>query len=80
MTTNERKQTLETQLSNIAGLPVEITVRGPQSFTISYETINDAAKQALTQFFAVSTASLTTEEDDECGTFLYLEISHEYES
>jgi phosphatidylserine decarboxylase len=73
MTTTERKQALENQLSQIAGLPVEVTIRGLRAFTFSFESVNASAVAAIENFFA-GNLKMTVETDDECGTFIYATI------
>lgn len=73
MTLTERKASLESQLSTIAGETVEVTIRGLRQFTFSFESVNQAATDAIVKFFG-SQATLTVETDEECGTFIYAEV------
>lgn len=66
------KQQLEQVLTSIAGLPVEITIRGLRSFTMSFEAVDDAATARLTQYFA-GQAQTSVMVDAETGTYIYLE-------
>ena len=73
MNTSERIANLESQLSLIAGLPVEVTVRGLRDFTFSFETVNQSAADAILRFFdGQITAKVET--DEECGTFIYATV------
>jgi len=58
-------------LDHVAGRPIEITVRGPRSFTFSFDAIDPPATEAICGFFADSPAVLSVVEDAECGTFIY---------
>lgn len=73
MTTTERKAALENQLTQIAGVPVEVTIRGLRQFTFSFETVNESAVAAIESFFGQH-AKLEVEYDDECGTFIYATV------
>jgi len=73
MTTIERKANLENQLSALAGVPVEITIRGERQFTFSFETVDANATAAIVKFFD-NQARMTIETDEECGTFIYATV------
>lgn len=47
-----KKQELEINMTLVAGLPVEITVRGKRSFTFSFEGKNEIAAKKIQQYFA----------------------------
>lgn len=72
-TTNQRKAALENQLTQIAGVPVEVTIRGSRQFTFSFEAVNESAAAAIENFFG-GQAKLEVEHDDECGTFIYATV------
>ena len=46
------KQELENNMTKVAGIPVEITVRGKRSFTFSFEGKNETAAKKIQQYFA----------------------------
>lgn len=73
MTTTERKAALENQLTQIADVPVEVTIRGLRQFTFSFETVNESAVAAIERFFGQH-AKFEVEYDDECGTFIYATV------
>lgn len=73
MTTTERKAALENQLTQIAGVPVEVTIRGLRQFTFSFEIVDESAVAAIESFFGVL-AKLEVKYDDECGTFIYATV------
>ncbi len=73
MTNSERIAKLESQLSAIAGVPVEITIRGLREFTFSFESVNQSATDAIVNFFG-SQALVKVETDNECGTFIYATV------
>ncbi len=68
MSTNQRKQILETKLSNICGSAIEITIRGLNEFTISAEgNVKNAMEKA--KAFLMMTGALSNwknEYDEEC--------------
>lgn len=43
------KQELENNMTKVAGIPVEITVRGKRSFTFSFEGKNETAAKKIQQ-------------------------------
>ena len=43
---------LEIQLSRLAGVPVEITIRGERKFTYSFEGNNEKAVSELKKYFS----------------------------
>lgn len=64
---------LEVQLSRVAGVSVEITIRGERKFTYSFEGNHEAAVSALKKYFA-GQGSFSEESgyDEECDhTCLY---------
>jgi hypothetical protein len=72
--TQSRKEALESQISQLVGLKVELTVRGARSFTFSTYEITDRLHDALTKFFG-KLATVRTEHDEECeGSFAYVEV------
>lgn len=73
MATTNRKAALEAQLSEIAGYPVEVTVRGLRDFTFSFDEVNHVATSAILKFFG-DAAKFTVETDEECGTFIYASV------
>jgi len=56
------------------GVEVELTIRGDRSFTFSTEEKNEAAAEAIADYFRGS-ASVNVEHDDECGSFVYVEVA-----
>ncbi len=68
-----RKANLENQLCQIAGVPVEVTVRGLRAFTFSFETVDAKAVAAIEKYFG-DLAKLEVEVDEECGTFIYATV------
>lgn len=60
-------------LSKLAGQPVEVTIRSEKAFTFSLEVVDKKATKAITNFFK-GQGKLTVEEDEECGTFIYLDL------
>lgn len=67
-TTNQRKSNLETKLSNICGVAIEITVRSLNAFTISAEG-NVVAAMEKAKAFLMITGALSNWEadyDEEC--------------
>lgn len=67
------RPSLVDRLSAIAGKPVEITVRGDRSFTISTEHEDHVAGARLADFFS-GQAAVSVVHDAECGTFIYLDL------
>ena len=69
-----RKEALETQISELAGVAVELTVRGARSFTFSTNEITERLGDVLTKFFG-KLATVSVEHDEECeGSFAYVEV------
>lgn len=68
----EMKKNLEAKISQVAGEPVELTIRGDRAFTFSMEARNDAAAQRIAEFFA-GQAKVEIEHDDEVGSFVYVD-------
>lgn len=67
------KQELENNMTKVAGIPVEITVRGKKSFTFSFEGKNEMAVKKIQQYFA--SVSLEYDYDEECDyTCLYMNL------
>lgn len=72
--TQSRKEALESQISQLAGMRVELTVRGARSFTFSTFKITERLGEVLTKFFG-KLATVRVEHDEECeGSFAYVEI------
>lgn len=68
------KTALETQLTGIAGRPVEVTVRGDRKFTFSFDGQCEAAVAAVRRFFG-SLARMTSSYDEECDlTCIYADV------
>lgn len=57
-------------IQKIAGREIELTIRGDKSFTLSFDCIDKIATSKIVQFFK---GQCEVEEDDECGTFIYIE-------
>jgi hypothetical protein len=69
-----RKEALEAQISQLAGMRVELTVRGARSFTFSTFEITERLGDVLTKFFG-KLATVRVEHDEECeGSFAYVEV------
>ena len=67
------KQELENNMTQVAGVPVEITVRGQRSFTFSFEGKNEMAAKKIRQYFAP--VRLEYDYDEECDlTCLYMNL------
>ena len=66
--TNQRKAALETKLSNICGVAIEITVRNLNAFTISAEGNVTKAMEKATEFLMMTGAlsNWKNEYDEEC--------------
>lgn len=62
-------------LATVAGMPVEVTVRGERAFTFSTAVRNDAAAARLADFFRKGgpDVRVSVEHDDECGSFVYVD-------
>ena len=71
--TNQTQTALEQIISQIVGAPVEITIRGEKSFTFSTETVVADLGDKIAAFMneKATLVSVTTEHDDECGSFAY---------
>jgi hypothetical protein len=66
------KQNLEAQMTKLIGQPVELTIRGEQSFTFSTETVCRNLGDKIAAYFG-KLATVTVDHDDECGSFAYVE-------
>lgn len=67
------KQELENNMTQVAGVPVEITVRGKKAFTFSFEGKNETAAKKIQQYFAP--VHLEYDYDEECDlTCLYMNL------
>lgn len=60
-------------INKVAGCEIEITVRGPESFTFSTDHVNKEASKKLQDFFS-EVATVKVEHDQECGSFLYVDF------
>jgi len=60
-------------INQVAGREVEVTVRGERNFTFSFEIIDKVATRKICEFFK-GQAKIEVEEDEECGTFIYIEV------
>lgn len=58
-------------VSKLAGVQVELTIRGDKEFTFSTFDRNDAAAERIASYFR-SNAQVEVEHDDECGSFVYV--------
>lgn len=68
-----KKQELEINMTKVAGLPIEITVRGKRSFTFSFEGKNEVAAKKIQKYFAP--VLLEYDYDEECDlTCLYMNL------
>ena len=67
------KQELESNMSKVTGVPVEITIRGKKSFTFSFVCKNEMAAKKIQKYFAHAT--LEYDYDEECDlTCLYMNL------
>lgn len=67
------KQELENNMTKVAGVPVEITIRGKKSFTFSFEGKNEVAAQKIQKYFTPVT--LEYDYDEGCDlTCLYMNL------
>ena len=67
------KQELENNMSKVAGLAVEVTIRDKKSFTFSFEGKNEVAAKKIQDYFAPVT--LEYDYDEECDfTCLYMNL------
>ena len=57
-------------ITKIAGRSIELTIRGEKCFTLSFDCIDTLATSRLVKFFG---NQCQVEEDEECGTFIYVE-------
>lgn len=64
------KQVMEQKLSAIAGVQVEITIRGERSFTFYFDSINQQAADALVA--TVKGERIEIDADPELGTCIYV--------
>lgn len=60
-------------INRVAGRDVEITIRGERSFTFSFDAIDERAKDRIMGYLH-GHGSLVAVEDQECGTFIYLDV------
>lgn len=68
-----KKQELEINMTKVAGIPVEITIRGEKSFTFSFEGKNEVAAKKIQNYFAL--VALEYDYDEECDfTCLYMNL------
>lgn len=66
---------LEKKFSTVAGVPVEITHTGGQSFTFATEERNEKAAEKIRAFLIAGGATkINIEHDDECGSFVYVDL------
>lgn len=72
MTHTAAHKSLEQQISKLAGVPVEMTIRGERSFTFSTEERNEQAADRIAAFFK-GQAKAEIVHDDEVGSFVYVE-------
>lgn len=72
-TATQDRARLQNHISKIAGVPVEITIRGDRQFTYSFDGVDAAAADKVVRFFG-SLAACEVVADDECGTFIYCDL------
>ena len=70
----DRIARLENMMSEIAGAAVELTVRGDKSFTFSTETVCRQLGENIAAYFG-PLASVTEDHDEECGSFVYVDVT-----
>ena len=69
-----RKENLESHLSNVCGLPVELTVRGEREFTLSSDGNCKTQLTRAAEYFG-TLAKSSFSYDEECDfSCLYLEV------
>jgi hypothetical protein len=69
---NDRMANLKKMLTERIGVPIEITIRGERKFTFSTDQVTPDLEARLAEFFG-QTMTLTSEHDDEVGSFVYAE-------
>jgi hypothetical protein len=70
-----KKQILESMMSRIAGIKVELCIRGERSFTFHFEGCNNYAMNAIVKYFSKDAKSIEAEYDVECDmTCVFLEV------
>jgi hypothetical protein len=71
-----RKRTLQEILSDVAGVAVEVTVRGLKAFTFSFDGEDkDAAYKIASYFFGTDSTFEDADYDAECNqTCIYMTI------
>lgn len=74
MNATEHKAAMSRKLAAVAGVAVELTIRGPRAFTISTDQRNEAAAEKLAAFFKAGGSVVSVEHDDECGSFVYADV------
>jgi len=73
--TKTRKAALEKQMTALAGVVVEITVRDLKEFTMSFAGKNDAAARKLRDFFKAQVRNVEIEYDFDCAeTYVYISV------
>jgi hypothetical protein len=72
-TAQQDRARLQNHISKVAGVPVEITVRGDRRFTYSFDGVDEAAAGRIVGFFG-SLAACEVVVDAECGTFIYCDL------
>ncbi|SIQ08898.1 hypothetical protein SAMN05421778_101324 [Sphaerotilus natans] len=70
----EELNRMASRMSTVAGVPVEVTIRAEGCFTFSTAARNDEAGNRLATFFSGSECSVDVVHDDECGTFVYVDM------
>ncbi len=64
------------RVSRVAGVPVEVTLRGGQSFTFSTDERNTQAADRIAAFMRIDNrADVRILHDVECGSFVYVDIN-----
>lgn len=68
---------LESQLTSVAGVPVQITIRDENSFTWSTDERDEVAAKKLVDFARADSrvSAVSVAHDDECGSFVYVSVS-----
>ena len=74
-TTLNAKQKMESVISNVAGVAIEITIRGLNEFTFSFLGQNNSAVAKLQKFFGVNMSNVEVNYDAECDeTYVYAKL------
>ena len=68
----DRLENLQKILTERIGTPIEITIRGERRFTFSTDQVTPDLEARIAEFFG-PTMALSSDHDDEVGSFVYAE-------